>query len=420
MNLVAKVEKKKSQLIVTEVSSGRRLKRDDLDRLWGYLKKQAYEHSCHLERKVKDDGSYDWSLIEPTKKRNDNMSEKSEKMTDERVRELLSDAINKKPNELVIAEASWKLGSRAVLRGQNILFLGHSGCGKTLTSKCLAKGWNRPFFKFNMGAMQDARSSLIGNTHYSPEKGTFFAGSDFVKAIQTPNAYVLLDEITRMSHDAENIMITVLDPDQRYLRIDEDPNTPVIEVAEGVTFGATANIGTEYTSTRQLDRATKDRFSTIIEVPLLDDEEEYNLLKKLFRDVNPNYLKAFADIADHTRKDKQSDDPQYMTLVSTRSTVQQADLAKDGFYFSEIMEALVFPMFDSEGGMDSDRTKIRQFVQKYTHLDKESPLKAEQRKADEEEKKKRNHVDLDDEELAVEEEIEDFDGKLFDPNEDSF
>lgn len=336
----------------------------------------------------------------------------------ENIRKLLSDSFNRKPDNLVIAESSWKLGSRAVLRGHNILLLGHSGCGKTLTARSLAKGWERPFFKFNMGAMQDARSSLIGNTHYSPDKGTFFAGSDFVKAIQTPNAIILLDEITRMSHDAENIMMTILDSDQRYLRIDEDPRTPVIEVANGVSFCATANVGTEYTSTRILDRATKDRFSTIIEVPLLTDKEENNLLKKLFPDVNPNYLSAFAKIAHHTREDKKSNDPQYMTLISTRSTVQQAELARDGFYFSEIMEALVFTMFDNEGGTDSDRTKIRQFVQQYTNLDSENPLKVKQKKVEEStEDKRKDDLDDIDIESSAESVIE---GQLFDPNEDCF
>ena len=49
--------------------------------------------------------------------------------------------------------------------------------------------------------------------------------------------------------------MTVLDGGQRYLRLDEAEGSPIVNVAEGVTFIATANIGNEYTSTRVMDRA---------------------------------------------------------------------------------------------------------------------------------------------------------------------
>ena len=67
--------------------------------------------------------------------------------------------------------------------------------------------------------------------------------------------------------------MTVLDEGQRYLRLDEDVNAPLIKVANGVSFIATANIGTEYTSTRVLDRALMDRFE-IIEVDILSLSQE--------------------------------------------------------------------------------------------------------------------------------------------------
>ncbi len=80
-----------------------------------------------------------------------------------------------------------------------------AGCGKTLAAKALTKGLKRPDFYFNLGATQDARATLIGNTHFDSKKGTFFAESAFVKAITTPNAVVLLDELSRAHPDAWNI-----------------------------------------------------------------------------------------------------------------------------------------------------------------------------------------------------------------------
>jgi len=295
--------------------------------------------------------------------------------SDDEVRAKISTCMSLKPDTLVIDDLNWKLAVRGALRGENILLLGHSGCGKTLTARTLASSLNRPFFRFNMGAMQDARASLIGNTHYAVDKGTFFAGSEFVKAISTPFAVILLDEYTRISPDAENIMLMPLDRDQRYLRIDEDPNTPTIPVAPGVTFIATANVGTEYTSTRMLDRATKDRWSTIVELAVLNKDQEVSLAKKLFPDLNRNYIDAIADVAAYTRDNVNSDNPTLSTIVSTRSVHEQCKLALDGFRFSEVMEAIVFQLFDPEGGVgDSERSEVRQKAQEKSHLDNESPL----------------------------------------------
>jgi MoxR-like ATPase len=77
----------------------------------------------------------------------------------------------------------------------------------------------------------------------------------------------LLDELSRAHPEAWNILMTVLDEGQRYLSLDEDVDSPTIMVASNVSFIATANIGTEYTSTRVLDRALMDRFE-IIEVDI--------------------------------------------------------------------------------------------------------------------------------------------------------
>jgi len=52
---------------------------------------------------------------------------------------------------------------------------------------------DRPDFYFNMGGTQDPRATLVGNVHFDKAKGTYFSESLFVKAIQTPNAVILLD-----------------------------------------------------------------------------------------------------------------------------------------------------------------------------------------------------------------------------------
>ncbi len=285
------------------------------------------------------------------------------------IREFIHNSTDMIPSDLKISEIKWKYLIRSVLRGSNILMTGPSGCGKTLVAQTLHKVFpGRPFYSFNLGATQDARASLIGNTHYDNDRGTFVAEALFVRAIQTPNAIILLDEFSRAHHDAVNILMTVLDKNQQYLRIDEDPDTPTINVADGVSFISTANIGAEYTATRVIDRAILDRFQ-IIEMDPLSQDDEYQLLRTKFPEVSREALKAIAEIADHTRKSVKSDDPKVGTIISTRQSVELAGLLYDGFALEDAAEVCVYPFYPEAGGVDSERTYMKQLIQKYIHVD---------------------------------------------------
>ena len=271
-----------------------------------------------------------------------------------------------RPIHLIMDNLKWRYLMRSVLRGKNIMMTGPSGCGKTLAAQSVAQVLDgRQFFYFNLGATQDPRSTLIGNTHYSKDRGTFVAEALFVKAIQTPNAIILIDELTRGHADAWNILMTVLDENQRYLRIDEMPDTPTIKVAKGVTFIATANIGSEYTATRVLDRAILDRFASIVEMEPLNLIDEIELLKMTYPTVDVNALSAIAGIACHTRDQMKSEDPKVTTSISSRITVEMAGLLNDGFNLAEAAEACIYPFFSSAGGNDSERTYMKQLVQKF-------------------------------------------------------
>jgi nitric oxide reductase NorQ protein len=282
-------------------------------------------------------------------------------------------SVSLKPQEMVITDLKWKYLIRSAVRAKNIMMTGPAGCGKTMAAKALVKALDRPDFYFNLGATQDPRATLIGNTHFDKNKGTFFSQSAFVSAIKTPNAVILLDELSRAHPDAWNILMTVLDGGQRYLRLDEADGSPIVKVAEGVTFIATANIGNEYTSTRVMDRAILDRFVTI-EMDVLNDEQEYGLLKYMFPEVSDDNLKAISEIAHHTRVQSLSDSGKVTSMVSTRASVEMAGLIYDGFDLFEAAEISIFPFFSNDGGVDSERTYIKQLVQKYIKDEKADPL----------------------------------------------
>jgi nitric oxide reductase NorQ protein len=282
-------------------------------------------------------------------------------------------SVSLKPTELVMEELKWKYLIRSAVRAKNIMMTGPSGCGKTMASKALVTALDRPDFYFNLGATQDPRATLIGNTHFDKQKGTYFSESAFVTALKTPNAVILLDELSRAHPDAWNILMTVLDQGQRYLRLDEAEGSPIVNVAEGVTFIATANIGNEYTSTRVMDRAILDRFVTI-EMDVLDDVKELGLLKFMFPEVNENDLKAIAEISHHTRTQSMSENGKLTSMVSTRASVEMAGLIYDGFNLEESAEISIYPFFSQDGGVDSERTYIKQLVQKYQTDENGEPL----------------------------------------------
>ena len=269
-----------------------------------------------------------------------------------------------KPRNLMMSELKWKYLVRSGVRGKNIMMTGPAGCGKTMAAKSLVNSLDRPDYYFNLGATQDPRSTLIGNTHFDSKKGTYFSESLFVKAIQTPNAVILLDELSRAHPDAWNILMTVLDYGQRYLRLDEANGTDTIKVADGVTFVATANIGNEYTSTRVMDKALMDRF-TIVEMDVLNEEDETTLLNYMFPSVDSVLLGNVAKIATLTRTESNSETARITSGISTRTTVELCGLLFDGFSLEEAAEVSIYPQYDNTGGVDSERTFVKQIVQKF-------------------------------------------------------
>jgi len=267
-----------------------------------------------------------------------------------------------KPDDFIISDLKWKYLTRCINKGKNLMFVGPAGTGKTQIVFKAAEALGKQIFYFNLGSTQDVRSALIGNTYF--KDGTYFEESSFVTALKTPESVILLDEISRANPEAWNILMPVLDVNIRKLRLDEKENSPVVDVASGVSFISTANIGFEYTAARMLDRALVDRFS-IVEMDTLDKDQEMKLLAMKYPDLNPITNEALCDISFRIRMECERENSKLSSILSTRTLIEAAEMSIDGFSIGEIAELIFYPQYSDEGGTDSERIYIRQLVQKY-------------------------------------------------------
>lgn len=349
------------------------------DHFENYQMRNAVDEGKALQKTEIADGKIQWRKVpesEFTAQAKDKAPSSGETVDHEKIVGFLKNASAVRPSSYKMNDLNWRFAVRTCLRGKNMMIVGPKGTGKTVLAFTLRDVLNRPFFNIPLGASQDPRSTLIGNVHFKPDVGTFVGESEFIKAIQTEDAIILLDEITRAHPDAWNILMSALDYKQRFIRVDEAPEAPTIQVARGVTFLATANIGAQYTATRTLDAALIDRF-VIVEVEYLDREQELELIRDRVKGVNDKILQAIVNAAIEIRRDVKSADPRLTEGLSTRSTIEMAELIYDGFSFEEAAKLVVYPQYSEAGGAESERAFVKQLIQKHipTMLDdKASPF----------------------------------------------
>ena len=85
----------------------------------------------------------------------------------------------------------------------------------------------------------------------------------------------------------------------------------------------------------------------------------------MFPHVDADVLVSVSKIADLTRKEAKSDTARVGSGISTRTTVELSGLLYDGFSLQEASEVSIYPQYDDAGGVDSERTFVKQIVQKF-------------------------------------------------------
>lgn len=160
------------------------------------------------------------------------------------------------------------------------LLTGPTGTGKTLAAENLAATHGLPYLKVDAAGMVTFSDWVGSMTLDESDKGivTRFASSQFLEAIRADGPYagqirvVLIDEINRVSGtSAANALLPILDgsgtiyvPDARR----------TFHVDRAVLFIVTANIGSQYAGTVELDSALVNRILATLDVdypPTVDE-----------------------------------------------------------------------------------------------------------------------------------------------------
>ena len=114
----------------------------------------------------------------------------------------------------------------------------------------------------------------------------------------------------------------------------------------------------------------------------LDKDQESDLLKMMHPGITIEQAGTIAEIASLTRKEVTNEAPKLTNSISTRLSVEIAGLLEDGFTLQEAAEACIYPFFDADGGVDSERTYIKQLVQKYIGTAEEDIFNTEEAEAE--------------------------------------
>lgn len=241
----------------------------------------------------------------------------------------------------------WYMMLRNANAGINTLLVGPTGCGKTAIIKYLAECLSLPIKTYDMGAMKDPVSGLLG-VHRIKNGASVFDRARFTYDISEPGI-VLLDELSRAPITSNNILFPVLD-DRRELYLDtatgEDDR--IIKVHEDVVFIATANIGSAYVGTNQLDPALTRRFFTL-ELNYPPRDVEVSLLVKRCN-IKPSEASMIVKCFETIRTSYEAQN--LSASVSTAEAITVGNLVFDGMDVHKSLRYVILPKFEgseSEG-----------------------------------------------------------------------
>ena len=236
-----------------------------------------------------------------------------------------------------IHKGTYQILRRNIIKRENTLLLGPTGFGKTELVYHMAKHLGVPLTIFDMGTMTDPIMGLVGTNTIQVQEGVTvskFIKSRFSEVIQKPGI-VLLDELSRASLQANNLLFPCLDF-RRELNMEYAFNDSApIAIHPNCVFFATANIGSQYSGTSKIDRALLDRFM-LLEMDSLKKNQIENILKYIYPRVAATDITVIVDIYEKINKANEeftiSFGLSFRHLKLITSLVQDGFTIYDGYY----------------------------------------------------------------------------------------
>lgn len=218
----------------------------------------------------------------------------------------------------------------------------------TSLARQFAARTNSPLAEVQCGLLSEA-SQFFGQLKFSPGIGTYYETTQLVKAIETPNCVIILDELNRVDNPKViNSLFWLLD-DRREAWLDDLQR--YIRVAPGVVFFATLNEGVIFSGIDFVDAALRDRFTAIkMDYPSPEKEHDILVAKGRMEKVQQAAVNGFAPMAKTTVGDQDvvvlvnlanaiRENPNFDRKVSTRQLI----LAMEELSFGATMlEAIEF------------------------------------------------------------------------------
>ena len=247
-----------------------------------------------------------------------------------------------------IHKATFNIIRRNILKTENTLLLGPTGFGKTEMVYHMAKHLNVPITIFDMGTMTDPIMGIVGTNTIQVENGVTvskFIKSRFSEVIQKPGI-VLLDELSRSSPQANNLLFPCLDfrreLNMEYAFNDSEP----IKIHPKCVFFATANIGSQYSGTSKIDRALLDRF-ILIEMDTLSPNQSKEILGSIYTNVSNVDIATIVSI--YEQINKANADFTISFGLSFRHLKMITSLVQDGFTIYDSYHTLCKGLAGKEG-----------------------------------------------------------------------